>query len=118
MNGCNERIVRHGLSLIRSSTANNHDDDSTRCGGITREGDQQIGSGKTRHNQGSLLIDAICVPADIRCPTDLSLLNKARELTETLIDAMHSQVRELFGHKPRTHHDQVRNQFLAVAKKK
>jgi len=65
-----------------------------------------------------LLIDATCVPADIRHPTDLSLLNEARELTETLIDAMHSQVRGAFGHKPRTYRKQARQQFLAVAKKK
>jgi hypothetical protein len=64
----------------------------------------------TRPNQGSLLIDATCVPADIRYPTDLSLLNEARELTETLIDAMHPQVRQSFGHKPRIHHKQARKQ--------
>jgi len=48
-------------------------------------------------NQGSLLIVATCVPADIRHPTNLSLLNEARELTETLIDTMHLQVRDSFG---------------------
>jgi IS5 family transposase len=77
-----------------------------------------IGADTPQPNQGSLLINATCVPADIRHPTDLSLLNEARELTETLIDAMHSQVREYFGHKPRTHRKQSWIQFLAVAKKK
>jgi hypothetical protein len=64
-----------------------------------------------------LLIDATCVPADIRYPIDLSLLNEARELTETLIDAMHSHLREPFDPKPRTHRKQASQQFLAVAKK-
>nr|ABD96335.1 putative transposase [uncultured marine type-A Synechococcus GOM 3O12] len=77
-----------------------------------------MGSNTTRPNQGSLLIDATCVPADIRHPTDLSLLNEARELTEALIDAMHAQIRDAFGHKPRTHRKQARQQFLSVAKKK
>ena len=54
---------------------------------------------------------------DIRHPTDLSLLNEAREVTGILIDGMHSQFRESFGHKPRTHRKQARQQFLAVAKK-
>ncbi len=54
----------------------------------------------------------------IRHPTDLSLLNEAREVTEILIDAMYPQVREHFGHKPRTHRKRARQQFLAVAKKK
>ena len=55
---------------------------------------------------------------DIRHPTDLSLLNEAREATEILIDAMHVQVRDRFGHKPRPHRKRARQQFLAVAKKK
>ena len=67
---------------------------------------------------GSHLIDSNCAPVDIRHPTDLSLLNEAREVTEILIDAMHPQVRDSFGHKPRTHRKQARQQFLAVAKKK
>jgi hypothetical protein len=33
----------------------------------------------SRKNKGTLLIDATCAPADIRYPTDLSLLNEARE---------------------------------------
>ena len=32
-------------------------------------------------NKGSLIVDASCVPADIHYPTDLGLLNKAREKT-------------------------------------
>ena len=103
VNDCHERIVRHGLAVIHSSAGTDHDDDSSHGGGAARADDQQIGSDTTRPNQGSLLIDATCVPADIRHPTDLSLLNEARELTETLIDAMQSQVRDSFGHKPRTH---------------
>jgi IS5 family transposase len=117
VNDCNERIVRHGMCVIRSSAADDHDDDGD--GGATASAaDQQIGAATIQPNQGSLLIDATCAPADIRHPTDLSLLNEARELTETLIDAMHLQVRESFGHKPRTHRKQARQQFLAVAKKK
>jgi hypothetical protein len=61
------------------------------------------------------LIDATCAPVDIRHPTDLSLLNEAREVTEIIIDAMHPQIRKSFGHKPRTHRKKARQQFLAVA---
>jgi IS5 family transposase len=55
---------------------------------------------------------------DIRHPTDLSLLNEAREMTEILIDAMHPQIRDRFGHKPRTHRNKARQQFLALGKNK
>lgn len=114
VNDCNERIVRHGLSVIHSSAADDHDNSSD-GGAAVSAADQQVGAATIQPNQGSLLIDATCVPADIRHPTDLSLLNEARELTETLIDVMHLQVRESFGHKPRTHRKQARQQFLAVA---
>ena len=117
MNDCNERIVRHGLRVINSSAADDHDD-SSNGGAAATAADQEVGATANQPNQGSLLIDATCVPADIRHPTDLSLLNEARELTEKLIDTMHLQVRDSFGHKPRTHRKQARQQFLAVAKKK
>ncbi|HEY9695695.1 MAG TPA: transposase, partial [Trichocoleus sp.] len=38
-------------------------------------------------NAGQLIVDASCTPADIRYPSDLSLLNEAREQTEHIIDA-------------------------------
>ena len=37
-------------------------------------------------NSGKLLVDATGTPTDIRYPTDLSLLNEAREKTEHVID--------------------------------
>jgi IS5 family transposase len=40
-------------------------------------------------NKGKLLLDATCAPADIRYPTDLSLLNEAREKTEKIIDTLY-----------------------------
>ena len=117
INDCNERIVCHGLNVIRS--AKSVDDQGPGNGSSSviesdREGKEADGSG----NQGSLLIDATCVPADIRYPTDLSLLNEAREATEKLIDEMHPQIREIFGPKPRTYRHKARQQFLEVAKKK
>ena len=37
-------------------------------------------------NEGTLILDATCVPQNIRFPTDSSLLNEAREKTEEIID--------------------------------
>lgn len=39
----------------------------------------------TKRNQGTLIVDAICAPANIRCPQDISLLNEAREKLESII---------------------------------
>jgi IS5 family transposase len=37
---------------------------------------------------GTLVIDATCTPADVRYPTDLSLLNECREHSEKIIDTL------------------------------
>ena len=117
VNDCNERIVRHGLNLIRAAETEEHDQDDSQGGGGSSvcDTEQNISSTKAIDNQGSLLIDATCAPVDIRYPTDLSLLNEAREVTEVLIDSMYQTVRESFDHKPRTYRKQARQQFLAVA---
>ena len=117
VNDCNERILKHGLKVIRSSDPQDPGDDDDSAGS-TGSSAQPKASPQKQTNQGSLLIDATCAPVDIRHPTDLSLLNEAREVTEILIDAMNPQIRERFGHKPRTHRKRARQQFLAVAKKK
>ena len=66
-------------------------------------------------NKGKLIVDATCVPADVAYPTDLNLLNEAREKTEGMIDAMHvSQERK----KPRTYRRKARKDYLVVAKRK
>lgn len=40
---------------------------------------------KEPKNQGKLILDATCAPADISYPTDLGILNEAREQTEEII---------------------------------
>lgn len=73
VNDSNERIVRHGLNVIRSAESQD-DEDGDNDGDLTNS-DLPVkpGSDNACSNQGSLLIDATCVPADIRYPTDLSL---------------------------------------------
>ncbi len=68
-----------------------------------------------RH-QGKLILDATVVEQAIRYPTDLSLLNEAREFSEQIID-------NLFPHtpltkKPRTYREKARKAFLAVVKQR
>ncbi|WP_434685451.1 transposase [Pseudanabaena minima] len=54
-------------------------------------------------NQGKLLLNATVAPSDIRYPTDIKLLNEAREQTEIVIDALYKQVKEQLAKKPRTY---------------
>jgi len=68
-------------------------------------------------NKGKLLVDASCTPADITFPTDLKLLNKAREKSEEIIDVLHEPYIGI-RKKPRTYRRQARKNFLAAAKSK
>ncbi len=67
--------------------------------------------------KGQLLVDATCVPADIKYPTDLHLLNEAREKTEVLIDHLQA-CRVTPTKKPRTYRQKARRDYLRVAKAK
>lgn len=69
-------------------------------------------------NAGQLIVDASCTPCDIRYPTDLSLLNEAREHTERIIDVLYEQLREQLPHKPRTYRRKARQQYLHIAKRR
>ncbi len=66
--------------------------------------------------QGKLILDATVAPQAIRYPTDLSLLNEARELTEKIIDHLypHTDLKA----KPRTYRQKARKAYLAIAKQK
>lgn len=68
-------------------------------------------------NKGKLLVDATCTPADITFPTDLKLLNKAREKSEEIIDALHKPHKGV-KKKPRTYRRVARKNFLSAAKSK
>ncbi|KQC10804.1 MAG: transposase, partial [Methanolinea sp. SDB] len=68
-------------------------------------------------NQGKLIVDATCTPADVAYPTDLNLLNSAREKAEKIIDILHAARRD-DAVKPRTYRKKARKRYLAVARKK
>jgi len=69
----------------------------------------ESGTGGEPKNEGTLILDATCVPSDIRFPTDVSLLNEGREKLEELIDALHDPKD---GRKPRTYREQARQKYL------
>ena len=68
-------------------------------------------------NSGKLIIDATCTPADIPYPTDLKILNEAREKTEEIIDVLHEPDK---GNKdkPRTYRNKAAKAYLSIAKQR
>ena len=67
-------------------------------------------------HQGKLITDATACPQDIAYPTDLDLLNDAREKSEELIDKLYHE--KLHKTKPRTYRKVARKNFLKVAQLK
>lgn len=70
-----------------------------------------------RENNGKLILDATCAPVDIHYPTDLWLLNEAREATEEIIDIMHEPEVGTVK-KPRTYREKAHRQYLNIEKKR
>ena len=88
-------------------------------GGGTPGVDSGDGVGEERpKNKGTMLLDATCYPADIKYPTDIGLLNHARELTERIIDELHEQIKRPGVEKPRTYREVARKEYLSFAKKR
>jgi IS5 family transposase len=71
---------------------------------------------ETPTHQGKLIVDATVVEQAIRYPTDLSLLNEAREISEQIIDTLHP----LTGmeKKVRTYRRNARKDYLALVKQR
>jgi hypothetical protein len=72
---------------------------------------------QVKSNRGKLITDATVAPQNITYPTDLKLLNAAREKSEELIDKLYNP--QLHGEtKVRTYRQIARKDFLNTAKKK
>lgn len=69
-------------------------------------------------NRGTLILDATCCPADIHYPTDIGLVNQARELVELMVDTLYSFAPCFFTAKPRMYRQVARRKYLAYSKKR
>jgi len=67
-------------------------------------------------NHGKLILDATVAEQAIRYPTDLGLLNEARELSERIIDELHAQSNRPQKKKPRTYREIARKAYLSLVK--
>jgi len=105
-----EVINRFNEKVISKATEQPDPEDDPPPGG-----GNPVSDSEEPKNAGTIMMDATCAPADIKYPTDLNLVNDARERTENLID----QLRELNpepGPRPRTRPQICRRRFLDVVK--
>ncbi|MGM0432733.1 MAG: IS5 family transposase [Spirochaetota bacterium] len=106
----NEEIIRRAKDKNDGDGDAGDGDEHSNEESSPREPDEQ-----KPENKGKLLIDATCAPADIRYPTDLNLVNEAREKSEKIIDELFCS---LSGKekKPRTYRNRARKEYLELAK--
>lgn len=73
-------------------------------------------SSNTEPHNGKLITDATACPQDIAYPTDLNVLNDAREKAEQIIDELYDIKKHMV--KPRTYREIARKDYLKTAQKK
>jgi hypothetical protein len=68
-------------------------------------------------NRGIMVLDATVAPADIRYPTDISILDECRMNTEKMIDELWEHTNRE-GHKTAYNRKKARGEYLKIIKKK
>ena len=104
LNRINEAIVKAEQAKSTENSDNRKPDD-----------DDTDGASSSGENKGKLIIDATCAPADIRYPTDIGLVNEAREKSEQIIDSLFEPLKGT-QRKPRTYRQKARRLYLGHIK--
>jgi hypothetical protein len=116
-----EAIALAAVPCTESTEVDNNEADdegnTERDNAEEHNSEAQSSEASTDSLRGKLIVDATCAPADIRYPTDVSLLNEAREKADVIIDKLHEP---LMGKapRPRTYRVKARRQFVAFVKRK
>lgn len=109
INAINEKIVKRSVQKPQEQ--------SVKQQAATEKNDDQASQPPSLITpESSLTVDATACPQDISYPTDLKLLNDAREKSEELIDTLFAQSK--LHKKPRTYREKARKTYLKTAQKK
>jgi len=95
------------LIVESSNDDDNHDDNAS--GDIETPAESK----SEPKNEGTLILDATCAPADVHFPTDVALLNDSRVKLEEMIDHLNEGSDEK---KPRTYRQKARTLYLRFAR--
>ncbi len=110
----NDLIVSRALRLKKVEDRDDGVDNNISTDDV-KEGESKSGEKKLK-NKGRLKLDATVADQLILYPTDLRLLNTAREETERLIDILYKKSNA--KKKPKTYRWNARKDYLSVAMKK
>jgi hypothetical protein len=99
---------------VKKQASSGHDDNDASPPDLGVADSENTAEAEER--QGKLILDATVAPQAIRYPTDLSLLNEAREISEQIIDVLYPQTP--LQKKPRTYRKKARKAYLALVKQR
>lgn len=117
VNRISELVVAHQQEIEANRVTKQVEDDMNNPPTITNDTATEESPKEKDSNAGTLLMDATVSPQNITYPTDLKLLNSAREKSETLIDKLYNK--SIHGEtKVRTYRQLARKDFLNAIKKK
>ena len=110
-----EMIVEVNEYLVQNARKKN-DNSGKGSGGNSKENTgEERDSEEEQDNKGTMIVDATCIPSDIRFPTDVSLISEAREKAEGIIDELHKRTNS-GEKKPRTYRRVARTEYLRFAR--
>ena len=114
LNEVNERIA--GISQKgKQKKDDDKDDPPDSFGSMSKTGEDDEGTECKKC--GKLILDATCTPSDIQYPTDVRLLNEAREKLEEIIDVLHKPDKGI-KKKARTYRQKAHDSYIAFTKKR
>lgn len=100
-----DMIIQMNNIILKETTPKKNSND--------KDNNDDNNNNSNQTNEGTIIVDATCTPADITYPQDLNLLNSAREKLEGYIDQLHNPSE---SKKPRTYRKIARKDFLNVSK--
>ena len=112
LNAINEKIIALKTKIETKQTV----DQPTESINNEKSDDSHPSDPTEIEHKGRVIFDATACPQDIAYPTDLNLLNDAREKLEELIDIVYNPA--LHSDKPRTYRKVARKTYLHTAQKK
>lgn len=106
----NTLVIQHAEGVLAKSKAGKKQTSKN------KDNSDNNSAGNTVKNKGTLKVDATVADQQITFPTDLKIVNTAREETERLIDILHAKLKLKI--KPRTYRREARKAYLLLAKLK
>jgi len=112
-----EQLAAINEQIVKLSTKVDKDNDGNEYKKLSSQQPSKEVPGVPEEHFGRLLVDATACPQDIAYPTDLNILNDAREKSEQIIDVLFNNLIHPFK-KPRTYREKARKIYLRTAQKK